>query len=101
MDRRVRLTALACQADVNGGFEDDRHLEGLTEKLRTGDTGRVREAVRATIENTMVGEDGTLTLEAKPEGLLGLDETTVPLWCRGDVPIIAQWIRSATGGVSP
>ena len=54
-DRRVRLTFLACQADLNGGFEDDRHLEGLTKKLRNGGTGRVWEVIRATIEYTMVG----------------------------------------------
>ncbi len=38
----------------------------------------------------VVGVDGTLTLEAKPEGLLGVDGTTVPLWCRGAGPIMGQ-----------
>jgi hypothetical protein len=52
-------------------FENDRHLEGLPENLRRGDPGRRREAIRATIANTMVGEDGTLALTVKPEGLLG------------------------------
>ena len=44
------MTALACQADLNGVLEDNRYLEGLTEKLHHGDTGRVREAIRVTIE---------------------------------------------------
>jgi hypothetical protein len=71
MDRRLLLTALTCQADPNGGFEHDRHLEGLIEKPRSGDAGRVRRAIQATIESTKVGEDATVSLDVKPEGLLG------------------------------
>jgi len=84
-DRRVRRIALACQADLHGGFED-RHLEGLT--LRNGDTGRVWDAIRATIEYTMVGADGTLTLEVQPEGLLGAQTAIAHSGCRGDGSLI-------------
>ena len=41
--------------------------------------------------------DGMLMIEAKPEGLLGLEETTVPLWWRGTGPPMEQWITSPTG----
>ncbi len=78
-------------------FEDDRHLEGLPEKLRSGDTGRGREAIRATIENTMVGEDGTVTLAVKPEGLLGAQTAIAHSGCRGSGPLMEQWIPSPTG----
>ena len=61
----------------------EHRLEGLIEKLRSHEAGRMREAIQATVGRIVVGVDGTLTLEAKPEGLLGLDGTTVPFGCRG------------------
>ncbi len=78
-------------------FEDDRYLGALTEKLPSGDTGRVLGAIRATIENTMVDEDGTLTLDVKPEGLLGAQTAIAHSGCRGAGPIMERTIRSATG----
>jgi hypothetical protein len=74
---------LACQAALNGVFDHDRHAEGLTEKLRSGDSGRGREAIRATREHTIVGEDETLTLAVKPEGLLGAQTAIAHSGCRG------------------
>ncbi len=41
---------------------------GLTEKLRSGDTGRVREGIRTSAEMIVVDEDGTLSMEVKPGG---------------------------------
>ncbi|MGD0267401.1 MAG: hypothetical protein ABSD47_21025 [Candidatus Methylomirabilota bacterium] len=82
---------------MNGVFGDDRHLEGLTAKLRSGDTGRGREAIRATIENTMVGEDETLTLAVKPEDLLGAQTAIAHSGCRGSGPIMERTTRSVTG----
>ena len=35
---------------------------------------------------SVVAADGMLMIEAKPEGLPGPEETTVPLWCRGGGP---------------
>jgi hypothetical protein len=55
-------------------------------KLPSGDTGRGQEAIRVTIEKTMVGEDGTLTLEVKPEGLLGAQAAIAQSGCRGTGP---------------
>lgn len=49
----------------------EQHLQALIGKLRSGATGRVREAIRASAEKILVDEDGSLTLEVKPEGLLG------------------------------
>jgi hypothetical protein len=77
---------MACQADPNGVFEDDRHLEGLPENLRSGDPGQGREAIRATIANTMLDEDGTLTLTVKPEGLFRTQTAIAHSGCRGSGP---------------
>jgi hypothetical protein len=51
----------------------ERHLEGMTEMLRSGVNGKVREAMEQTIARIRVGMDGTQTLEVKPDGLLGLE----------------------------
>jgi len=48
-------------------------LQGMTEKLRSGVNGRVREAIQQSIIRILVGVDGSLTIEAKPGGLLGLE----------------------------
>ena len=51
----------------------ERHLQGLTEKLRSGMTGRVREAIEQSVARIVVAVDGSLTIEATPGGLLGLE----------------------------
>ncbi len=84
-------------ADLNGLFAADGHLASLTEQLRRGDTGRVREAIRAPIENTRVGEDEPLTLDVKPQGLLGAQTTIAHSGCRGTGPIMERTIQSSTG----
>lgn len=50
----------------------ERHLRGMTEKLRSGMTGRVREAIQQSIAWIVVGVDGSLTIETQPDGFLGL-----------------------------
>jgi hypothetical protein len=50
-----------------------RHLEGMTEKLRSGANGKVREAIQQSVAKILVGVDGSLTIEAKPGGLLGVE----------------------------
>jgi hypothetical protein len=60
----------------------ERHLEGMTEKLRSGMTGKVREAIQQSIARILVGVDGGLTIEAKPGGLLGLDRNLGQVECR-------------------
>jgi hypothetical protein len=59
----------------------------------------VREAIQATVGRIVVAADGSLTLEAKPEGLLGLDGTTVPLWCRGGMD--HQWSKTESARPFP
>jgi hypothetical protein len=51
----------------------ERHLEGTTEKLRSGVHGKVRGAIQQSVARILVGVDGSLTIEAKPGGLLGLE----------------------------
>ena len=83
---------MACQANLNGVFGDDRHLDGLPEELPSGEPGRVREAIRATIENTVVGTDETLTLDVKPAGLLEARTAIPHSGCRGPEPMgIITW----------
>ena len=50
----------------------ERHLQGLTEKLRSGVSGKVREAIQQSVARILVGVDGTVMLETKPDGLLGV-----------------------------
>ncbi len=45
----------------------------MTEKLRSGVNGKVREVIQRAVRRILVGVDGSLTIEAKPGGLLGLD----------------------------
>jgi hypothetical protein len=59
-----------------------RHLEGMTEKLRSGVNGKVREAIQQSIARILVGGDGSLTIEAIPGGLLGLDGNISQVECR-------------------
>ncbi len=55
------------------------HLQGITEKLRSGVNGKVREAIQQSVERILVGADGAVTLETKPDGLLGMGAIHVRL----------------------
>ncbi len=68
----------------------------MTEKLRSGVSGKVREAIQQSVARILVGVDGSLTIEAKPGGLLGVKDRFAQLWCRGDGPIMGRTIRSVT-----
>ncbi len=57
----------------------ERHLEGMTEKLCSGVNGKVREAIHQSVARILVGGDGTVTLETKPDGLLGVERIHVRL----------------------
>jgi hypothetical protein len=76
----------------------ERHLAGLTDKLRSGSTGRVREAIRASVEKIVVAEDGSLTLDVKPEGLLGAQAAMADSTCRVTGPILERPFGSAMAG---
>jgi hypothetical protein len=51
----------------------------MIEKLRSGVNGKVREAIQQSITRILVGVDGTVTLETKPDGLLGVKAIHVRL----------------------
>jgi len=42
-----------------------------TEKLRSGVHGKVREAIRQSVSRILVGDNGSLAIEAKPGGSWG------------------------------
>lgn len=48
-------------------------LPGITEKLRSEVTGKVREAFEQMLAQVLVGVDGNLTIEVKPFGLQGVE----------------------------
>jgi site-specific DNA recombinase len=60
-----------------------QRLQALKERMRSGDAPKVREAIQETVGRILVGVDGSLTIEAKPDGILGRDTTIAPLGCRG------------------
>ena len=60
----------------------ERHLQGMAEKLRGGENGKVREAIGQSVARIVAGVDGSLTIEAKPGGLLGVDGTLPQLECQ-------------------
>jgi hypothetical protein len=51
----------------------DRHLQGMTDKFRSGVQGKVGEAIEQSVPRILVRGDGSLTIEARPGGLLGVD----------------------------
>jgi len=74
----------------------ERPLQGMLENLRSGMTGRVREAIQRSIARNLVGVDGTLTIKPKPDGLPGVVESLGLLGCReGRTPIEQNTISAA------
>ena len=82
----------------------ERHLQGLTDELRSGVRGKMRDAIERTVGKIVVDANGTMTIEARPDGLLGIEGRFVPLGCRGSgtmgiyparpeliVPFQGQW----------
>lgn len=65
-----------------------RHFEDLVEKLQSGATGQIREAIRASLEKILVVEDGSLALTAKADGLRGRRQ---PLDIQGAGGADRQW----------
>ncbi len=76
----------------------ERHLQGMTEKLRSGVNGKLREAIQQSVARILVGVDGSLTIEAKPEWLLGVEGTHPHLRdAREESPMTRQAISSSSG----
>ena len=75
----------------------EQHLQGMTEKLRSDVSGKVREALQQSSARILVGLDGSLTIEAKPGGLLGVNGTITQLEGRERGPLIEPTTLSAAG----
>ncbi len=75
----------------------ERHLQGMTEKLRSGVNGKVREAIQQSVARILVGVDGSLTIEAKPGGLLGLEGNLGQVGDREDPTLLALTTLSTAG----
>ncbi len=73
------------------------HLQGMTEKLRSGDKGKVREAIQQSITRILVGVDGIITLETKADGLLGVEGIHARLSREDDGGIIDETLCSSDG----
>ena len=74
----------------------ERHLQGMTEKLRSWVNGKVREAIQQSVARILVGADGTLTLETKPDGLLGVKAIHVRLDGEEERGLIQQSFHSSS-----
>ncbi len=78
----------------------ERHLQGITEKLRSGVNGKGREAIQQSVAPILVGVDGSLTIEAKPCGLLGLEATSCPPPSRQETGTTTEIpVRTDTGRI--
>ena len=77
------------------------HLQRLTEKLWSAVNGKVREAIQQSIARILVGVDGSLTIEAKPGGLLGLDEVSSQLGITAEYEHEMEQTRGASSGLAP
>ena len=75
----------------------ERHLQGMAEKLRSGENGKVREGIQQAIARTVVAVDGSLTIEAKSGGLLGL-ERNIARWDDGQVQPLLEPSTLFAGG---
>ncbi len=74
----------------------ERHLQGMTEKLRSGVNGKVREAIQQSVARILVGGDGTVTLETKPDGLLGVKAIPVRLDAEKEGGLLQQSFHSSS-----
>jgi hypothetical protein len=75
----------------------ERHLQGMTEKLRSGVNGKVREAIQQSIARILVSTDGSLTIETRTGGLLGLEGNLGQVGDREDPTLLAPTPLSTAG----
>ena len=68
----------------------------MTEKLRSGVNGKVREAIQQSVARILVGGDGNVTLETKPDGLLGVKAIHVRLDGEEEAGLIQQSFHSSS-----
>ena len=72
-------------------------LQGMTEKLRSGVNGKVREGIEQSIAKILVDADGSLTIEARPRGLLGLEGDLGQAGGQEDPRLLTPTTLSITG----
>jgi len=65
-----------------------RHLEGVTEKLRSGVNGKVREGIQQLVTRIVVGLDGSLAIDGNAENVLGVKVRARSLALDGDEAIM-------------
>jgi hypothetical protein len=75
----------------------ERHLQGMTETLRSAMAGRVRDAIQQSVARILVGVDGDLTIEAKPKGPLGLGGSLPIFDGRGEEAKTEEQFLSSNG----
>jgi hypothetical protein len=68
----------------------------MTEKLRSGVDGKVREAIPQSVARILVGGDGTVRLETKLGGLLAVKAIPVRLNSEGEGGRIQQCVQSSS-----
>lgn len=69
----------------------------MTEKLRSGQNGKVREAIQQTFARILVGADGSVTIEAKSGGLLGAEGMHARSGDEEEGRILQQNFHSSSG----
>ena len=75
----------------------EHHLQGMTEKLQSGVNGKVREAIEQTVARILVGVNGSPMIEAKPGGLLGMEEYLCQVGDRKEPALFPPTTLSAAG----
>lgn len=75
----------------------ERHLQGMIEKPRRGMTGGVREAFQESVARILVSVDRSVTIDARPGGLLALERNLTQL-ANGQIEPLLEPSTLSAGG---
>jgi len=75
----------------------EHRLHGMIEKLRSEVNGKVREVIEQAVARILVGIDGSLMIEAKPGGLLGLEGHAAQLSAQERQGVVEHSVVSGAG----
>lgn len=75
----------------------EQHVQEMTEKRRCRVNGTVWEAIHQSIARILVGGDGSLTIEAKTGGILGVEGNAAQLDGQGGQPLLEHGVVSPAG----
>jgi hypothetical protein len=78
----------------------ERHLQGMAEKLRNGQNGKIREAIQQSVAR-ILEDSASLTIEAKPGGLLGVDGTLAQVECQAGQALLGGQRKLTKATTSP